>query len=194
MWLTYLQIPPSCTAKEWQWLNYTDSLTAQLRLLTQDQISLDLIKSSWEQAYAEESALLSKHIELKRTWIREIFHVYQSQPWIWGRVIIPEQTIQLTGLKADGHQPIGDILFQDPSLKRTKLSFALLNSDHPYHQSAANKHSSESNFWGRRSIFWFHHQPLLIVEVFLPAFFNYVENETHISDRHSGESRNPETV
>jgi len=160
-----------CTPEQWEWLNSADSLTARLRHFTDHQTSMELLYAGWGEALPEEKAAFSE--TLSAVWIRQIIHQYRQIPWIWARVIIPEHTLQTTGLDGGTPHPIGDILFQDPNLTRTDLMFARLTIRHPYYQQIRQYLSPKTTqVCARRSMLWFHQQPLLINEVFLPAFFD----------------------
>lgn len=168
---------PGCTSLEWEWLNSVDSLTARLRRISDNSTRMELLSATWQKPYVEEQKLLENADSHGETWVREIIHWHRQQAWVWARVIIPAQTLHITQLDGNMAQPIGDILFQDPHLKRTELTLASLPGDHPYQRRAAPYSAEpEQSFWARRSFLWFHHQPLLAIEVFLPAFFIYVKN------------------
>lgn len=165
---------------QWQWLTSTDSLTERLRQSSNRTASMQLLRAEWSNALDEEKELFAPFPaeNAGRFWLREIIHVYQQQPWIWGRVIIPEKTLQITKLDGQSPQPIGDVLFNDPHTTRDQLSLARLSPQHLYYQKVQSNFLAQAELplWSRRSIIWFKQQPLLIAEVFLPEFFNYADH------------------
>jgi chorismate lyase len=166
--------PPGCTNLQWEWLNSEDSLTARLRQLSNNRTHIRLLSAGWGEIYPEEQTLLGRD---GKYWVREILHLHLQHIWIWARTIIPAQTLSITQLDGASPQPLGDILFQDPHLTRSPKALALLPEQHPYQRTAAlHNNTSKRSCWARRSIFWYHQQPLLIAEVFLPAFFDYAKN------------------
>ncbi len=170
-WHNCAEFIENCPQEQLKWLSAKESLTARLRQITDSHIQIKILSAQWGLAHFEENELLNNISEL--VWIRETIHQYQQQTWVWARVLIPALTLEKTGLKADTSLPIGDILFQDPNLTRTELAIAQLPVAHQYHQCAAQYSAhSQADFWGRRSILWFHQHPILVIEVFLPEFFN----------------------
>lgn len=169
-WQTCLDQPFfGYTPEQWAWLISIDSLTQRLSQLSGNNNRIQLLNTTWGTACAEEGELLA--LTQPVVWIREIIHLHQHDPWIWARVVIPEDTLQKTGLDVHTSESIGHILFQDRDLKRTQLAFTLLPEHHFYcHRAAAYILNPEERLLARRSIFWFQQQPLLVVEVFLPAF------------------------
>jgi chorismate lyase len=169
-WLDHLNQPPAgCTPQQWDWLVYPHSLTERLRQISGNTAHINLLHSGWGKIYPEEAELLGQ-TEAK-FWTREITHVNQNQPWVWARVVIPAGTLHNTGLDPTTTQPIGDILFKDPHLTRTHLAIAEVSANHVYYQHCLPFLQTGQQPWGRRSILRYQQMPLLIAEVFLPAFF-----------------------
>ncbi len=176
-WHTDLNNPPlDCTQLEWEWLTYQASLTEKLQQMSGHTTHLHLLKAEWGQVNSEESRLLlPENKSTSPIWIREIIHLHQQQVWIWGRTLIPAETLQKTGLDAQTTQPIGHILFQDPNLKRNHFAFSRISEGHPYFPSIhPYLQQTQSLPWGRRSVITYHQYPVLIIEVFLPNFFDYL--------------------
>ena len=61
----------------------------------------------------------------------------------------------LKRLRTLNDRPLGELLFQDPFLVRQQLEI-----------------TRSGDFWGRRSLFYSHHRPLLVAEFFLPALLD----------------------
>lgn len=140
------------------WLNSKESLTQRLREFTHNQISHHLFYDDW--GIASDPALASLNIiRDEKTWIRKMEWRLSDKIWVACDVVIPASSItsETEILKRIGKNSIGDILFQDPTLQRSEFEFYI-----------------EDNVVSRHSIFYFHGQPLLIIENFLPDFFQAI--------------------
>ena len=93
---------------------------------------------------------------------REVLLYGAGQPWIYARSIMPLKTLtgRLKKLAQLNNQPLGELLFKDPTMRRETVQFA--------HFDPIS--SSETSVWGRRSVFRLDNKPLLVAEVFLPDF------------------------
>ena len=173
-WYTDLNTPPQdCSPQQWQWLIQADSLTARLERVGGEKMALKLLSADWQKPIAEEQTWLSEIKPDDMIWVREIVHTYQEQPWVWARTLIPETTIKATNIDAKTTEPIGRILFREPTLKRDPFAWARLSAEHPYTDMMRAHHCDLSSLpWLRRSVFWYQGYPLLIVEAFLSVFFN----------------------
>lgn len=178
-WHSTEELMLACSQKQTEWLLSTDSLTNRLRRLSNHATHLTLQTAGWQPIYAEEREFLAEigvnpHLLQEPFWIREIIHQHHTTPWIWARTVIPAKTLHQTGLAGDTTEPIGDILFQDPHLRRSPLWFTALPKFHPYFRSVAAYLREGEQPWARRSVLWFQQQPLFIAEVFLPAFLHQI--------------------
>lgn len=142
------------------WLSSKDSLTKKLRKFTHDHISHHLFYDDWGDAPDFAYAALNIAHDSK-TWIRKMQWRMGKSIWLDCTVVIPAASIttETTALKNIGTNSIGDILFQDPTLKRSDFTFIKEGDDH----------------WSRYSLFYFYGKPLLIDESFLPGFFHAIE-------------------
>lgn len=142
------------------WLCSKESLTQRLREFTHNQISHYLFYDDW--GIASHQAVISLNIiHDAKTWIRKMEWRLGDETWVACDVIIPASSItsKTKILKQIGKKSIGDTLFQDSTLRRSEFEYQV-----------------EDNNLSRHSIFYFHEQPLLIIETFLPAFFHAIES------------------
>ena len=87
-----------------------------------------------------------------------------------GRSILPFTTLtgRLEALRHIDSQPLGAVLFNDPSMSREPVAASYM--------TAADLHVPKSicnqmtHLWGRRSVFRLDSKPLLVSEIFLPSF------------------------
>ncbi len=163
-----------CTFSQWQLLLSTDSLTKRLRSLSHNQTQIKLLRTELGQPHPEESELIGKD---QPVWVRESIHLFQQKiPWVWARVLIPEKTLANTSLAIQSERSIGEILFQDPQLKRTDFAMTVLSPDHDYYQPITHYlEVPPKTIWARRSLLWFKQHPLFIAEIFLPNLLAYVQ-------------------
>ena len=117
--------------------------------------------------------------------VREVILYCDDVPQVFARSLLPLKS--LTGnteaLAHLGEQPLGQVLFNNPSLQRQGLelsSFAANSSVGLLAKSLLNQTEAEQNvknkvndLWGRRSIFILENKPLIVAEVFLPSAFAY---------------------
>ncbi len=68
---------------------------------------------------------------------------------------------------------LGDVIFQDPALKRTDIEIARFDAKHPVQQLVAKLNLPEKNLLGRRSVFSLKEYKFLVCEVFLPGAYLY---------------------
>lgn len=163
-----------CTPAQWRLLISSDSLTKRLSLLSNNQTQVKLLRTEQVLPTHEECELLDGRQEV---WQRESIHVFQTIPWVWARVLIPENTLTNAVINIHSNQSIGDTLFQDPQLQRTHLEVSLLSAHHPYYVQANQfLGGSPKSLLARRSLLWFQKHPLYIAEVFLPDLLAYAEN------------------
>lgn len=100
--------------------------------------------------------------------VREVELLCHNQPWVYARSVFPQATLtgRLRCLKKLDARPLGALLFNDPSMRRTHFEVAALNNAE---LSGYFNTTSDRFFWGRRSLFFIDEKPLLVSEIFLPA-------------------------
>lgn len=96
-------------------------------------------------------------------------------PWVFARSILPLST--LTGrqrrLRRLDARPLGALLFADPSMRRGPMQLGQVASLNLPLPGGADENTGL--LWGRRSVFFLDGKPLLVSEIFLPAFSPYNE-------------------
>lgn len=150
---------------EREWVTDKQSLTKKLRALTHNQIQLQLLYDNWGIASDAAHTILNIPAN-EKTWIRKIEWCFKNQCWLSCEVIIPtssltKDTHELTQI---GHGAIGEVLFKDPTLKRSDFTY-----------------QKESNGLTRYSIFCYKTRPLLIIETFQADFFAVLRYELNSS-------------
>lgn len=129
-------------------------MTARLKKFCH-QLTVEVVQEAFNTAdklsdYERKSLATSND---KRFWIREVVLWGDAVPWLAGRTIVPESSLEgnETQLLELGSKPLGSYLFSAPDLQRVFLQ-------------VGNKEA----LWGRGSLFKLGEKPLLLTELFLP--------------------------
>ncbi|OON41609.1 chorismate lyase [Izhakiella australiensis] len=141
------------------WLMEEDSMTRRFERHCQ-RVSVRILREEFITALqaGEERALLPEAEQ--RYWLREILLCGDDQPWLVGRTLVPESTLNGPEkmLQNLGTRPLGRYLFASSTLTRDFIDIG--RSD---------------ELWGRRSRLRLSGKPLLLTELFLPASPLYSE-------------------
>ncbi|MGI9292368.1 MAG: chorismate--pyruvate lyase family protein [Pseudomonadales bacterium] len=150
------------------WLLDEGSLTARL-VAASSEFSVQVLAQGWQRPRPSERRCLQlKTRDLAL--VREVALVCDGQPRVFARSILPHDTLtgSLHHLRHFGSQSLGSLLYQDPFLHRA--SFELAYSGAAEFGIPADISAAEGLSWGRRSRFLLRQKPLLVSEIFLPAF------------------------
>lgn len=180
-WISAAKYPKNMlTPIQWQRLTHSDSLSQYLRQITANTIQFHLRSAEWSHPNLDEYQALDLTTP-EPCWVREIDWCYQDHLWCFGRVVIPQNSLENKNqvLTDIGRRSLGDILFSDPMLTRSPFEICRLLPHHAYYQACCKKRTANTTskeLWARRSIFHFNKKPLLVAETFLPDFFNFHHN------------------
>lgn len=155
----------------WGWLTDNGSLTRQLRQAVGEAFNVTLLSSAWQCPTADEARLLQQR-DKKRTYQREVYLNNADQPLVYARTVVPLATYHAMRYRFDalGNRPLGEMLFNEPSLQRGEIEVACLQSGDDLYDSACRALSEPPpQLWGRRSCFYIEGKRLLVNEIFLPA-------------------------
>jgi chorismate--pyruvate lyase len=162
------------------WLLDEGSLTARLKAQCRD-FRVEVIGEQKQLCSSDEACSLIKSGE--PILVREVILYCDNVPQVFARSLLPLSS--LTGkeqaLEHLGTQPLGQVLFNNPSLKRQRLEVSAFSTDSSVAKLAESFDSRNSVavdnalLWGRRSIFMLENKPLMVAEVFLPDAFAYQE-------------------
>jgi chorismate--pyruvate lyase len=153
--------------QDWQqdWLLDTGSLTKRLIEASDGQFRVAIQRQALLPTYLSEAKLLDidpRQLAL----VREVILFGREQAWVFARSIIPQNTLtgRLRALKNLDNRPLGQLLFNDPSMRRDPIEVAKVEAQHRF----LPKHlSTQSTHWGRRSRFFLDDKAILVSEVFL---------------------------
>lgn len=155
-----------------EWLYNPDSLTQRLLTLSEGELRVQVIAQGFCRPRTSERHILGL-AEKQVALVREVLLLGCGQPWVFARSILPLTTLsgRYRFLRHLGGQPLGALLFKDPSMRRGK--FELMQSritELNIPPAAAYAFAPETTVWGRRSVFYLGAKPLLVGEYFLPDF------------------------
>lgn len=156
-------------AKLLPWLRDYGSLTLRIGQCC-ERFSVQQVKCGQACIAPDESALLSIPTQ-QRAWSREAFLCADDQPVVFAHSTCDARHLRSSwhALRELGNKPLGALLFSHPQVTRRPLHYKALRHSHPlYWRAAAMLCSPPGRLWARRSLFYLHHAPLLVTEVFLP--------------------------
>ena len=104
--------------------------------------------------------------------IREVLLYCCQQPWVYAKTVMPESSLnnELAHLRDFDNQPLGQLLFNTPGLIRSPFEVAQYTAEHLPKEVLNAITADKICQWGRRSRFVVYDKPLLVNEIFLPAF------------------------
>lgn len=103
---------------------------------------------------------------------REVLLLCDGVPVVFAHSVLRRQDLDgpwryLAGL---GNRPLGEALFADPRVQRTRLAFRRIGPRHELYAGAVQGlPKPPPALWARRSLFTLRGRPLLVTEVFLPG-------------------------
>lgn len=134
-----------------EWLLLEDSMTQRFERYC-GHVSVRVVREGFIQQdeCPSEASLLPAS---ERYWLREVILSGDDNPWLMGRTVVPESTLEgpELALRQLGTTPLGRYLFGSSSLSRDYIQVG---------RSGA--------LWGRRSRLRLSGKPLLLTEIFLP--------------------------
>tara|TARA_R100000093_G_scaffold70585_2_gene44084 strand:- start:635 stop:964 length:330 start_codon:yes stop_codon:yes gene_type:complete len=105
--------------------------------------------------------------------VREVILMGKGEPWVFARSLLPLSSLKgrLRQLRHLNTRPLGGFLFRQPDLEREPMEISRLKPGQRYVPPSLQRGET---LWGRRSVFRLEGRPLLVSEVFLPAFLERV--------------------
>ena len=134
------------------WLNEPGSITSRIKSFSD--FKLKLLRDGPGEVDANEDDLIISNY--KENNIREVLLYSDEEPLIYAKSIIPLETIRL-GLGVLGNlkeNPLGDILFSNPEIKKEYMLFSKFESN-------------KKIFYGRKGIYTVKGFPFSVCEIFL---------------------------
>lgn len=155
------------------WLTDTGSLTTKLVSSCHPaRFNVKLVSLKWERPTLSERRLLGMKRRGAVALVRQVLLRCDRTDWVFARTLIPASSFsgRARRLALLGNRPLGAVLFSDSSTQRTKMEIARLMPGQQLHQLASHSlKDKQVDLWGRRTLFRFAGQPLLVNEIFLPS-------------------------
>lgn len=150
------------------WLFDPGSLTQRLVKASQGDFRVQVLSQRWQRPTLSEQLLLDMKTRQVAI-IREVALLCHDEPWVFARSIIPATSVTgpLRRLRKFDDSSLGSLLFKDSSMQRDAFQICQLPAASHYLPKALE---NQSMLWGRRSRFRLKAKPLIVSEVFLPAF------------------------
>ena len=172
-WVDLSSVSRSAIPIHWyEWLADRGSLTERLIDASDGQLLVKVISQMDRLPSYSEASVLNVSQSLPML-IRQVVLSGKEVPWIFARSAIPISTLtgRHSSLRDINSQPLGAVLFNDPSMTRAPVQIA---------RQTASSFSVPSTvcpqdaiLWARRSVFSLDSKPLLVAEIFLPTFKPY---------------------
>jgi len=146
------------------WLTDASSLTRRLKQASQQRFHVQLLQQSLLRPALNECHHLGMTTQ-EYALVRQVILHGLNQPWVFARTVIPLPTLRQGNrhLMLLGNRSLGSVLFKNAHTRRTSQEITRSYPDFcaPF-------------IWGRRSTFEIRQAPLLVTELFLEPFRNYL--------------------
>lgn len=146
------------------WLTDSSSLTKRLKQTSHQQFQVHLLQQRLLRPALNEIPLLGMKPG-EYALIRQVILYGVNQPWVFARTVIPLPTLRQGNrhLMLLGNRSLGSVLFKNARTRRTSQEITRCRGDFcaPF-------------IWGRRSTFEIGQTPLLVTELFLEPFRDYL--------------------
>lgn len=154
-WVPISQSSLSTSSPWWPWIADAGSLTKRLKHKSAGEFRVDLGEELWREDIPPALRKLFGPVNQQhRFWSRKVTLVGCNEPWVQAHTLIPEHSFEspLKEVVSLNEKPLGEYLFNHPNLIRSEMDVTVSNSD----------------TWGRRSLFYLFGKPILVAEFFLP--------------------------
>lgn len=156
----------------WRWLLDRGSLSQHLTAASNGAFRVGILHQRLMRPQLSEQVALNMAVR-GLALVREVLLYGNEQPWVFARSVLPLSSLtgaQRRWRKLD-NRPLGALLFADPSMRRGAMQISRIKAGQlPLSDILTNP---DTSLWGRRSVFYVDQKPLLVSEVFLPAFGSY---------------------
>ncbi|SFT83635.1 chorismate lyase [Pseudoalteromonas sp. DSM 26666] len=159
------------SSAEQEWLFEPHSLTAKLKSQSQ-RFAVKVLSEQKVNLSQPQQALLSN--EVNTVLNREVLLLCDDKPVVYAQSWLPISSNNTNNqLHNMGERPLGDVIFQDPALKRTDIEIARFDDNHSLQSLVSELNLPNRSLLGRRSVFSLHDYQFLVCEVFLPGAYLY---------------------
>jgi len=137
-------------------LTYSGSLTQKLKEVAKEHFAVRVLSEEFVELSPEHCLPLRLPYR-QQVWCRETELLVDAEPWVQAKTYVPLETLQAEGksILHLGENPLGELLFSDPHLRRTVFCFS------------GNT---------RSSTLYFYDKPVWIQETFLPVMLDHFDD------------------
>lgn len=161
---------PGATAEMHNWLCDRGSLTRSVIASCSGRFRVDLIGQGRASALPSEAALLAAG-PAQATLVREVKLYCGREAWVFARTLIPLNSLRgpVYRLTRLGRRPLGEVLFSDPTTRRLRVEVAQITPRHRlFSRATSHLRRRPDTLWGRRTLFEYGGELILVNELFLP--------------------------
>lgn len=170
LWQTSAQLEGLAPRK---WLFEDEgSLTQRLTALSAGHFAVEVVAEGWQPLRQDECEALNTPAGTMG-WVREVFLSGQDRRWVFARSVATREALDASGFELSqlGRRPLGALLFSDPAFNRGELEATR------YPAQWLPPEIAQRALWARRSVFNREGLGVLVAEVFLPAFWQFLEKQ-----------------
>jgi chorismate--pyruvate lyase len=154
------------------WLSDGGSLTRSMIRSCRHKFRVEVVMQEYGRALPSEAQLLDAADAPQATLVREVRLRCGREPWVFARTLIPMRSLRgpAHALTRLGRRPLGEVLFSDPTTRRLEVEVARITPRHRLFQRAtAHLRRQPDAIWGRRTLFEYGGERILVNELFLPG-------------------------
>jgi chorismate--pyruvate lyase len=132
---------------------------------------VELIRQEHASALPGEAALLDAG-PAQSTLVREVRLYCGQRAWVFARTLLPLQRLRgpVMALTRLGQRPLGEVLFSDPTTRRLRVEVARITPRHRlFLRATAHLRKPPPAISGRRTLFEYRGERILVNELFLPG-------------------------
>ena len=160
------RVPPQRHA----WLSDPGSLTRSVVRTCSGRFEVDLVSQRHGTALPSEARLLGEGKPMAML-VREVRLNCDRRTWVFARTLMPLSELRgaLMALTQLGRRPLGEVLFSDPTTHRLRIEVAGIKPRHHlFARATAHLRRPPESLWGRRTLFSYRGNLILVNELFLP--------------------------
>ncbi len=162
---------PGVSPQMHAWLSDPGSLTRSVTASCRRRFRVELVGQRRGSALPSEVALLGSG-PAQATLVREVRLCCGRKAWVFARTLIPLRSLRgpMYGLTRLGQRPLGAVLFSDPTTRRLRVEVACISPrQRLYRRATAHLEHLPPALWGRRTLFEYGGERILVNELFLPG-------------------------
>ncbi len=162
---------PGASPQVHAWLADRGSLTRSVIACCDRRFKVEVVAQGHARALRSEAALLADGPP-QATLVREVRLYCGDQAWVFARTLMPMASLcgPMRALTRLGRRPLGEVLFSSPTTRRLRVEVAAITPRHRlYARATAHLKRPPAVLWGRRTLFAYGGERILVNELFLPA-------------------------